>query len=328
MCSAATIHPLITLARCMQWHTHAHPCAPSHAMRARASRSGSSAVSRVAEEHVVVAANHYRVELCTDENRTGPTACTCNSCQKRGGCFVQIRSAAARARHERSSFRAMKPLDVITPLLAGTGLVAGVFAYSTVAAIYRRGAPFVPTARQKIDAIVSHNHGLLRMLPAQRRQAMHVVDLGSGAGALVRACVRQGGFGRATGYELNPGLIAWSKFGSLAADREHFHLQDMWTADLTDADVVFVYGVPSILGRLQSKLVAEMRDGSLVVSNAFPFAAKPSSGLTLIDPGSSSNQLVFVASSSTNRADCIFTKCTRSLMLTSAGPHGRKINNF
>ena len=43
----------------------------------------------------------------------------------------------------------------------------------------------------------------------------------------------------------------------------------------TDADVVFVYGVPSILGKLERKLTAEMKVGSFVVSNAFPFAAMP-----------------------------------------------------
>ena len=103
---------------------------------------------------------------------------------------------------------------------------------------------------------------------------MHLVDLGSGGGALVRAAVRQGGFGRGSGYELNPGLVAWSRFGSLLSSAETFHLADLWTADVSDADIVFVYGVPSILGALERKLTAELRVGAYVVSNNFPFAAR------------------------------------------------------
>ena len=46
-------------------------------------------------------------------------------------------------------------------------------------------------------------------------------------------------------------LVAFSRMRSLFnAPSERFRLQCMWSADISDANVVFVYGVPSILGRL------------------------------------------------------------------------------
>ena len=168
---------------------------------------------------------------------------------------------------------AISLLEVTSAALIGSGVVAGVFAWSTISALARRGAPFVPTSQRKIDHIICGTKGLLRVLPPAQRASMHVVDLGSGSGSLVRAAVRRGGFGRGSGFELNPGLVAWSRLGSFLSSTESFHLADLWTADIADADIIFVYGVPSILGALERKLVSELRDGAFVVSNNFPFAA-------------------------------------------------------
>ena len=85
--------------------------------------------------------------------------------------------------------------------------------YSDLSAWLRLGAPFVPTAQTKIDAIFGVD-GLLSMVQNERK---HLVDLGSGAGGLVRAAVRQGGFGRATGYEINGALLSYARLRSLLA---------------------------------------------------------------------------------------------------------------
>ena len=105
------------------------------------------------------------------------------------------------------------------------------------------------------------------------RSKMHCVDLGSGDGALVRAAVREGGFGTATGYEINPMLVAWSQLRAAAGER--YRMQSLWEADLSEAQLVFVYGVPSILGDLETKLCAELPAGSHVISNAFPIVRSP-----------------------------------------------------
>ena len=45
--------------------------------------------------------------------------------------------------------------------------------------------------------------------------------------------------------------------------------RSLWGADLTDADVVLLYAVPSVMDELELKLTRELRPGSLVVSNSF-----------------------------------------------------------
>ena len=75
----------------------------------------------------------------------------------------------------------------------------------------------------------------------------------------------------ATGYELNPALVAFSRLRSLGrGEHEKFALQSLWDAALADADVVFVYGVPSIMGDLSAKLMSDCVGDTLVVSNGFP----------------------------------------------------------
>ena len=152
-------------------------------------------------------------------------------------------------------------------VVAGAGVNA-IFAFSFATAWVRKGAPFVPTARRKIDAIFHPTDGLLRSLSPAKRSATHVVDLGSGSGSLVRAAVRQGGFGLATGFELNPALVVLSRLQSLGSARETFQLANLWSADLTDVGVVVVYGVPSLMDELALKLRREC-PAALVVSNSF-----------------------------------------------------------
>ena len=51
----------------------------------------------------------------------------------------------------------------------------------------------------------------------------------------MRAAVRQGGFGRATGFEINPSLVWFSRMRSMLNPTERFHVRDLWKADVSDA---------------------------------------------------------------------------------------------
>ena len=81
--------------------------------------------------------------------------------------------------------------------LAGAMGVNAVLGYSLLSAILRRGAPFVPTAQRKVDALfavggILHPGSPLLKGRGQTKR-MRVVDLGSGDGVLVRAATRQAG---------------------------------------------------------------------------------------------------------------------------------------
>jgi hypothetical protein len=165
--------------------------------------------------------------------------------------------------------------DIVASALGVGVAVNAVFAYSFGSAMFRRGAPFGPSAEPKIRAIFGSGGLLHRVLPRKRRHSMHALDLGSGGGALVRAAVRMGGFGRGTGVEINPALVVYSQMLSALTTKERFIKQCLWEANVSDADLVFVYGLPSIMGDLEQKLQSELPTGALVVLNAFPFPVKP-----------------------------------------------------
>mmetsp|Transcript_2267 Transcript_2267/g.3177 ORF Transcript_2267/g.3177 Transcript_2267/m.3177 type:complete len:116 (-) Transcript_2267:250-597(-) len=49
----------------------------------------------------------------------------------------------------------------------------------------------------------------------------------------------------------------------------NFYLRDLWKVDLSNVDVVAVYGLHPIMGKLGEKMKQELSPGSLVVSNVF-----------------------------------------------------------
>ena len=72
--------------------------------------------------------------------------------------------------------------------------------------------------------------------------------------------------GRAIGYEINPFLVLWSNLQGA-----HTRWKNFWHADISDANVIFVYLLPNHMEKLASKLKKECKKGTLVVSNSFIF---------------------------------------------------------
>lgn len=121
--------------------------------------------------------------------------------------------------------------------------------------------PFVPTPPFVVR----------RMLEAANlRPSESIVDLGAGDGRIVydaAASFRA----KATGIELHPGRYsrALANIGPLEKHarmkRENFH-----DTDLTSADVVTMYLLPSVNEALRRKLERELHSGARVVTHDFP----------------------------------------------------------
>lgn len=100
-----------------------------------------------------------------------------------------------------------------------------------------RGAPFLPTFR-------SHREAMFRQLQETVGRKKEVfVDLGSGDGRLVFAAAQT--FRLSIGYESNPFLYAFSQGQRFIRGPKYwastrFYWQDLWTADLSQVDVVAV----------------------------------------------------------------------------------------
>lgn len=190
-------------------------------------------------------------------------------------------------------------------LVYGGGLVgfAGLCACALPFLRVYGGAPYVASAPAARNAMLSHCRTLLEEVGTEmnaitslergstyrgwrdvqvhgsrdHQRMLYFVDLGSGSGDLVLNAAKLGICAR--GIERNPILVAWCHWKQWKLQREsmsnahlaRFQWGDMWAKSSvrqTD-DVVVVFGVPSIMGRLGDKLQSEMRDGAWLLSNTF-----------------------------------------------------------
>jgi SAM-dependent methyltransferase len=123
-------------------------------------------------------------------------------------------------------------------------------------------APFITTPSEVVE----------RMLRLAGTGASDlVIDLGSGDGRIVIEAARKFG-ARGLGIELEPTLVEKSRDNALragVADRVSFLRGDVLLADISQASVVTVYLLPSLIGRLQPRFLDELKPGSRVVTHAF-----------------------------------------------------------
>jgi predicted RNA methylase len=103
-----------------------------------------------------------------------------------------------------------------------------------------------------------------------------VVDLGSGDGRVVLTAARKHG-SRAVGYELDAVLVRRSLQAVQEQSLERLvriEERDLFTADLTQADVVVVFLPGSLLQRLGPQL-AQLKRGARVLSHEFIIPGVP-----------------------------------------------------
>jgi len=124
-----------------------------------------------------------------------------------------------------------------------------------------RGAIYVPTKKEK----------MLEMIKlAEVKKGDKAVDLGSGDGRLVIALAKKGV--EAHGYEINPFLFFLSKRNIKKAKvKASVHFANFWKKDLSQFNVVTLYGMNHVMGKLEQKLKKELKPNSKVVSNSFDF---------------------------------------------------------
>jgi precorrin-6B methylase 2 len=123
-------------------------------------------------------------------------------------------------------------------------------------------APFIGTPHDVVERMLELAH---------TRPDDLVVDLGSGDGRIVIAAARRFG-ARGLGIELDGELVKASQENARhagVAERVSFVQGDVLSADFSAASVVTVYLLPELIGKLQSRFVAELKPGTRIVSHAF-----------------------------------------------------------
>lgn len=141
-------------------------------------------------------------------------------------------------------------------------LVLNILVLVTFAAMFW-GAPYVPTQNKTVERMMK----LADIKPGQK-----TVDLGSGDGRVVIAMAKQGA--EAHGYDNNPFLVFLARRNirrAGLAKKAFIHQGNFWKVDHSPFDLVTVYAMPYIMGRLYKKLKKELRPGARILSNAFAF---------------------------------------------------------
>ena len=126
-----------------------------------------------------------------------------------------------------------------------------------------KDVPFVPTMPEIVDK-------MLRLAKVGKDDVVY--DLGCGDGRLVIAAVKKFGAKRGVGVDIDPQRIKESNENAQAAgvrDRVKFVVQDLFKTNIREATVVTLYLLPEVNLRLRPKLLAELKPGTRVVSNAF-----------------------------------------------------------
>ncbi len=119
---------------------------------------------------------------------------------------------------------------------------------------------WVPTSQALVDKMLD----MAKVTPQD-----YVIDLGSGDGRTVITAAKRGA--RAHGIEYNPDMVELSVKNAAAAGvsaRATFEKADLFETDLSKAQVITMFLLPSINMKLRPKLL-ELKPGTRIVSNSF-----------------------------------------------------------
>ena len=155
------------------------------------------------------------------------------------------------------------PSWIIVIFIVIGGLIAFklLFAFCIVAVFpITQGAMFHPSARVRVRTFLDH-------VPMKRSDLL--VDIGCGDGRVLREAMRRYGI-RALGFEVNPLAYILARIRTLGMEGIEVRLRNFWNVNIRDADVVFCYLFPDVMGKLAQKLEAELRPGTRIISCNFP----------------------------------------------------------
>jgi SAM-dependent methyltransferase len=132
------------------------------------------------------------------------------------------------------------------------------------AAVLDVPTPYIPSTPHNVDE-------MLRLAAVQPSDVVY--DLGSGDGRVVIAAARDWG-ARGVGIELDGKLVAHSREEAKragVANRVSFREGDVFAANVSDASVVTMYLLTSLVHRLQPKLLSELKPGTRIVAHDYGF---------------------------------------------------------
>lgn len=144
------------------------------------------------------------------------------------------------------------------PPLASFAIFAALLAFYWTS--FRTQAPLYLTNRRTVAAMAD-------LLPQTR--PLHVLDVGSGTGSLLRPLARSHPDCRFRGIEMAPGPWMIGRLLSRGLPNLDWRHGDLFALDWADYDVVYAFLSPAPMPAVWHKARTEMRPGALLVSNSF-----------------------------------------------------------
>ncbi|MBM4177647.1 class I SAM-dependent methyltransferase [Candidatus Gribaldobacteria bacterium] len=126
------------------------------------------------------------------------------------------------------------------------------------------GAPLALTNKKQLKEIV---------VKAEIKPNDIFYDLGCGTGRVLVKVQKQTK-ARVVGFEMSPiyWLISWLnlKINQISQKNGKVYLRDFFKADLSKANLIFLFLMPKPLNKLEIKLKKELNKGSKIISYCFP----------------------------------------------------------
>ncbi len=123
------------------------------------------------------------------------------------------------------------------------------------------GSPYVATRNKVIAEMLSM---------ADLKKGKLLMELGSGDGRVSMLAGKLYGV-KAVGFDVNPLLVFWSNY--LAKMRHlkncHFEQKNIFDADYSKADYLYIFLMPDLIKKLIPKLKKELKKGSVIISHGF-----------------------------------------------------------
>lgn len=143
-------------------------------------------------------------------------------------------------------------------------LIVGLFFAARWFGGFGVGAPLVPLKKRDWQD---------GMALAEVKPGELVIDLGSGDGRLLVETAKRGA--RVVGYEINPFMVWYAKrrlrvFGENA----HVYGENLFNADISQADVIFIFQISTLMAKIGEKLKMECKPGARVITYAFGLPGK------------------------------------------------------
>lgn len=123
------------------------------------------------------------------------------------------------------------------------------------------GSPYVVTKQKEVDLILREAH---------LKKDQFFLELGSGDSRVVRTAVNKYQV-RGLGIDINPILTFIAKIKSKIQKLKNieFQTQNIFKVNFKEADVIYIFLMPGLIRKLESKLAAECKKNTLIISHGF-----------------------------------------------------------